>query len=139
MFSNQQHKYTKFVQPRAYKTRPVYNSTTSTNLKKLDPIRNASLRIAVGAFHTWCLVLLEAGESFLTYSRKYSCLKYAVKVCTFRNAIIFSAVRSKFHYSCLQRNQTNILYQRVRKYPKDSKYIPLPMKKSGHAVYLHGH
>jgi hypothetical protein len=62
----------------------AYGSARKTQLKKLDPIHNKGLRIALGAF---CInqnqnLLIEAGQSTLQQRREIKTAKMAVKVTT---------------------------------------------------------
>jgi hypothetical protein len=62
----------------------AYGSARKTQLKKLDPIHNKGLRIALGAF---CInqtqnLLIEAEESTLQQRREIKTANMAVKITT---------------------------------------------------------
>ena len=74
--------YTAIIKPKLEYGQEAYGSTCVSNLKKLDPIQNAAMRIATGAFRSSPAMSLEilTGTKPLAASRRERLASYIIRV-----------------------------------------------------------
>ena len=74
--------YTMLMKPQLDYGSEIYGSAKESVLKMLEPIQNAALRLATGAFRTTPVVSLQAesGMMSLQYQRHYKTLNYLTKI-----------------------------------------------------------